>query len=76
MLLARTGRPAGATFAAPAAFVAPLGFAVVLIAQVALIRSRCRVDELAGGRLSRRALVAMQAGYALARDGLAEPCRG
>ena len=71
VLLARTGRPAE-PFAAPAAFVAPLGFAVVLIAQVALIPLKVpSMNWLAVGYLA-AALVAMQAGYALARDGLAE----
>ena len=73
VLLARTGRPA---VAAPAAFVAPLGFAVVLIAQVALIPLKVpSMNWLAVGYLA-AALVAMQAGYALARDGWPRPCRG
>ncbi|WP_446903587.1 PglL family O-oligosaccharyltransferase [Burkholderia sp. YIM B11467] len=71
VLLVRTGRPAE-PFAAPAAFVVPLGFAVVLIAQVALIPLKVpSMNWLALGYLA-AALVAMQAGYALARDGLAE----
>ncbi|WP_334004090.1 PglL family O-oligosaccharyltransferase [Burkholderia cepacia] len=71
VLLARTGRPAE-PFAAPAAFVAPLGFAVVLIAQVALIPLKVpSMNWLAVGYLA-AALVAMQAGFTLARDGLAE----
>ncbi|WP_321912452.1 PglL family O-oligosaccharyltransferase [Burkholderia cepacia] len=71
VLLARTGR-AAEPFAAPAAFVAPLGFAVVLIAQVALIPLKVpSMNWLAVGYLA-AALVAMQAGFTLARDGLAE----
>ncbi|KVA60409.1 polymerase [Burkholderia cepacia] len=71
VLLARTGRPAE-PFAAPAAFVAPLGFAAVLIAQVVLIPLRVpSMNWLAVGYLA-AALVAMQAGFTLARDGLAE----
>lgn len=71
VLLARTGRPAG-PFAAPAAFVAPLGFAAVLIAQVALMPLKVpSMNWLAVGYLA-AALVAMQAGYTLAREGLAE----
>ncbi|TES69769.1 polymerase [Burkholderia cepacia] len=71
VLLARTGRPAE-PFAAPAAFVAPLGFAVVLIAQVALIPLKVpSMNWLAVGYLA-AALVAMQAGFTLARNGLAE----
>ncbi|KWC84111.1 PglL family O-oligosaccharyltransferase [Burkholderia cepacia] len=71
VLLARTGRPAE-PFAAPAAFVAPLGFAVVLIAQVALIPLKVpSMNWLAVGYLA-AALVAMQAGFTLGRDGLAE----
>ncbi|WP_321879571.1 PglL family O-oligosaccharyltransferase [Burkholderia cepacia] len=71
VLLARIGRPAE-PFAAPAAFVAPLGFAVVLIAQVALIPLKVpSMNWLAVGYLA-AALVAMQAGFTLARDGLAE----
>ncbi|WP_275925607.1 DUF2889 domain-containing protein, partial [Burkholderia sola] len=71
VLLARTGRPAE-PFAAPAAFVVPLGFAAVLIAQVALIPLKVpSMNWLAVGYLA-AALVAMQAGYALARDGMAE----
>ena len=71
VLLARTGRPAE-PFAAPAAFVAPLGFAAVLIAQVALIPLKVpSMNWLAVGYLA-AALVAMQAGFTLARDGLAE----
>ncbi|THJ48811.1 polymerase [Burkholderia sp. LS-044] len=71
VLLARTGRPAE-PFAAPAAFVAPLGFAVVLIAQVALIPLKVpSMNWLAVGYLA-AALVAMQAGFTLVRDGLAE----
>ncbi|AKL99301.1 PglL family O-oligosaccharyltransferase [Burkholderia pyrrocinia] len=71
VLLARTGR-AAEPFAAPAAFVVPLGFAVVLIAQVALMQLKVpSMNWLAVGYLA-AALVAMQAGYALARDGLAE----
>ncbi|WP_175829528.1 PglL family O-oligosaccharyltransferase [Burkholderia cepacia] len=71
VLLARTGRPAE-PFAAPAAFVAPLGFAMVLIVQVALIPLKVpSMNWLAVGYLA-AALVAMQAGFTLARDGLAE----
>ncbi|KVH55200.1 polymerase [Burkholderia sp. MSMB1072] len=71
VLLARTGRPVQ-PFAAPAAFAAPLGFAAVLIAQVALIPLKVpSMNWLAVGYLA-AALVAMQAGYALARDGMAE----
>ncbi|HGO6125913.1 TPA: PglL family O-oligosaccharyltransferase [Burkholderia cepacia] len=71
VLLARTGRPVE-PFAAPAAFVAPLGFAAVLIAQVALIPLKVpSMNWLAVGYLA-AALVAMQAGFTLARDGLAE----
>ncbi|MDN7900510.1 PglL family O-oligosaccharyltransferase [Burkholderia cepacia] len=71
VLLARTGRPAE-PFAAPAAFVAPLGFAAVLIAQVALIPLKVpSMNWLAVGYLA-AALVAMQTGFTLARDGLAE----
>ncbi|NHB07560.1 polymerase [Burkholderia cepacia] len=71
VLLARTGRPAE-PFAAPAAFVAPLGFAAVLIAQVMLIPLKVpSMNWLAVGYLA-AALVAMQAGFTLARDGLAE----
>ncbi|MCR4468864.1 Wzy polymerase domain-containing protein [Burkholderia sp. SCN-KJ] len=71
VLLARTGRPAE-PFAAPAAFVAPLGFAAVLIAQVALMPLKVpSMNWLAVGYLA-AALVAMQAGYTLAREGLAE----
>ncbi|WP_431289703.1 PglL family O-oligosaccharyltransferase [Burkholderia cepacia] len=71
VLLARTGRPAE-PFAAPAAFVAPLGFAAVLIAQVVLIPLKVpSMNWLAVGYLA-AALVAMQAGFTLARDGLAE----
>ncbi|MBY4715411.1 PglL family O-oligosaccharyltransferase [Burkholderia cepacia] len=71
VLLARTGRPAE-PFAAPAAFVAPLGFAMVLIAQVALIPLKVpSMNWLAVGYLA-AALVAMQAGFTLACDGLAE----
>ncbi|CAM2186525.1 O-antigen ligase C-terminal domain-containing protein [Burkholderia cepacia] len=71
VLLARTGRPAE-PFAAPAAFVAPLGFAAVLIAQVVLIPLKVpSMNWLAVGYLA-AVLVAMQAGFTLARDGLAE----
>ncbi|KWF90095.1 polymerase [Burkholderia cepacia] len=71
VLLARIGRPAE-PFAAPAAFVAPLGFAAVLIAQVVLIPLKVpSMNWLAVGYLA-AALVAMQAGFTLARDGLAE----
>jgi len=71
VLLARTGRPAE-PFAAPAAFVAPLGFAAVLLAQVALMPLKVpSMNWLALGYLA-AALVAMQAGYTLAREGLAE----
>ncbi|AOJ25736.1 PglL family O-oligosaccharyltransferase [Burkholderia seminalis] len=71
VLLTRTDRPAE-PFAAPAAFVVPLGFAAVLIAQTALIPLKVpSMNWLAVGYLA-AALVAMQAGYALARDGLAE----
>ncbi|MCA7992771.1 Wzy polymerase domain-containing protein [Burkholderia cepacia] len=71
VLLARTGRPAE-PFVAPAAFVAPLGFAAVLIAQVVLIPLKVpSMNWLAVGYLA-AALVAMQAGFTLARDGLAE----
>ncbi|WP_175733637.1 PglL family O-oligosaccharyltransferase [Burkholderia ambifaria] len=71
VLLARTGRPAE-PFAAPVAFVAPLGFAAVLLAQVALMPLKVpSMNWLALGYLA-AALVAMQAGYTLAREGLAE----
>ncbi|MGU7772282.1 PglL family O-oligosaccharyltransferase [Burkholderia sp. MR1-5-21] len=71
ILLARTNRQA-APFAAPAAFVAPLGFAAVLFAQIALMPLRVpSMNWLAIGYLG-AALVAMQAGYVLAREGLAE----
>ncbi|MBR8457776.1 O-antigen ligase C-terminal domain-containing protein [Burkholderia dolosa] len=71
VLLVRTGRPAE-PFAAPAAFVAPLGFAAVLIAQVALLPLKVpSMNWLAVGYLG-AALVAMQAGYALAREGLVD----
>ncbi|QTO18174.1 PglL family O-oligosaccharyltransferase [Burkholderia seminalis] len=71
VLLTRTDRPAE-PFAAPAAFVVPLGFAAVLIAQTALIPLKVpSMNWLAVGYLA-AALVAMQAGYALARDGMAE----
>ncbi|HDR9010926.1 TPA: O-antigen ligase C-terminal domain-containing protein [Burkholderia vietnamiensis] len=71
VLLARTGRPAE-PFAAPAAFVAPLGFGAVLLAQVALLPLKVpSMNWLALGYLA-AALVAMQAGYTLAREGLAE----
>ncbi|AOK17649.1 polymerase [Burkholderia cepacia] len=71
ILLVRTSRPA-TPFAAPAAFAAPLGFAVVLIAQVALIPLKVpSMNWLAVGYLA-AALVAMQAGFALAREQLAE----
>ncbi|KWZ36567.1 PglL family O-oligosaccharyltransferase [Burkholderia anthina] len=71
VLLARTGRPVK-PFAAPAAFVVPIGFAVVLIAQLALIPLKVpSMNWLALGYLA-AALVAMQAGYALACDGIAE----
>ncbi|AOI71377.1 PglL family O-oligosaccharyltransferase [Burkholderia ubonensis] len=71
VLLVRTTRPA-TPFAAPAAFAAPLGFAAVLVAQVALMPLRVpSMNWLAIGYLG-AALVAMQAGYALAREQLAE----
>ncbi|WP_175797410.1 PglL family O-oligosaccharyltransferase [Burkholderia ambifaria] len=71
VLLARTARTAE-PFAAPAAFVAPLGFAAVLLAQVALMPLKVpSMNWLALGYLA-AALVAMQAGYTLAREGLAE----
>ncbi|KUZ68655.1 PglL family O-oligosaccharyltransferase [Burkholderia ubonensis] len=71
VLLVRTSRPA-TPFAAPAAFAAPLGFAAVLVAQVALMPLRVpSMNWLAIGYLG-AALVAMQAGYALAREQLAE----
>ncbi|KVQ95824.1 PglL family O-oligosaccharyltransferase [Burkholderia ubonensis] len=71
ILLARTSRPAS-PFAAPAAFAAPLGFAAVLVAQVALMPLRVpSMNWLAVGYLG-AALVAMQAGYVLAREQLAE----
>ncbi|PCE31634.1 PglL family O-oligosaccharyltransferase [Burkholderia ubonensis] len=71
ILLVRTSRPA-APFAAPAAFAAPLGFAAVLVAQVALMPLRVpSMNWLAVGYLG-AALVAMQAGYVLAREQLAE----
>ncbi|KVZ46025.1 polymerase [Burkholderia ubonensis] len=71
ILLVRTSRPA-TPFAAPAAFAAPLGFAVVLVAQVALMPLRVpSMNWLAVGYLG-AALVAMQAGYVLAREQLAE----
>ncbi|HDR8985193.1 TPA: O-antigen ligase C-terminal domain-containing protein [Burkholderia vietnamiensis] len=71
VLLARTGRPAE-PFAVPAAFVAPLGFGAVLLAQVALLPLKVpSMNWLALGYLA-AALVAMQAGYTLAREGLAE----
>ncbi|MBR8314487.1 O-antigen ligase C-terminal domain-containing protein [Burkholderia dolosa] len=71
VLLVRTGRSAE-PFAAPAAFVAPLGFAAVLIAQVALLPLKVpSMNWLAVGYLG-VALVAMQAGYALAREGLVD----
>ncbi|KVT40335.1 PglL family O-oligosaccharyltransferase [Burkholderia ubonensis] len=71
ILLARTSRPA-TPFAAPAAFAAPLGFAAVLVAQVALMPLRVpSMNWLAVGYLG-AALVAMQAGYVLAREQLAE----
>lgn len=71
ILLVRTSRPA-TPFAAPAAFAAPLGFAAVLVAQVALMPLRVpSMNWLAIGYLV-AALVAMQAGYALAREQLAE----
>ncbi|AOK60023.1 polymerase [Burkholderia ubonensis] len=71
ILLVRTSRPA-TPFAAPAAFAAPLGFAAVLVAQVALMPLRVpSMNWLAVGYLG-AALVAMQAGYALAREQLAE----
>ncbi|WP_306714463.1 PglL family O-oligosaccharyltransferase [Burkholderia dolosa] len=71
VLLVRTGRSAE-PFAAPAAFVAPLGFAAVLIAQVALLPLKVpSMNWLAVGYLG-AALVAMQAGYALAREGLVD----
>ncbi|OMG73380.1 PglL family O-oligosaccharyltransferase [Burkholderia ubonensis] len=71
ILLVRTSR-AAAPFAAPAAFAAPLGFAAVLVAQVALMPLRVpSMNWLAVGYLG-AALVAMQAGYVLAREQLAE----
>ncbi|KVG66136.1 PglL family O-oligosaccharyltransferase [Burkholderia pseudomultivorans] len=71
VLLARTG-PQAQPFAAPTAFVAPLGFAAVLVAQVALMPLKVpSMNWLAVGYLA-AALVAMQAGFTLARDGLAE----
>ncbi|KVQ08988.1 polymerase [Burkholderia ubonensis] len=71
ILLVRTSRPA-TPFAAPAAFAAPLGFAAVLVAQVALMPLRVpSMNWLAVGYLG-AALVAMQAGYVLARGQLAE----
>ncbi|KVN84043.1 polymerase [Burkholderia ubonensis] len=71
ILLVRTSRPA-TPFAAPAAFAAPLGFAAVLVAQVALMPLRVpSMNWLAVGYLG-AALVAMQAGYMLAREQLAE----
>ncbi|MBN3791041.1 Wzy polymerase domain-containing protein [Burkholderia sp. Ac-20353] len=71
ILLARASRQA-APFAAPAAFVAPLGFAAVLFAQTALMPLRVpSMNWLAIGYLG-AALVAMQAGYVFAREGLAE----
>ncbi|WP_431820371.1 PglL family O-oligosaccharyltransferase [Burkholderia sp. F1] len=71
ILLVRTSRPA-APFAAPAAFAAPLGFAAVLVAQAALMPLRVpSMNWLAVGYLG-AALVAMQAGYVLAREQLAE----
>ncbi|KVU64308.1 PglL family O-oligosaccharyltransferase [Burkholderia ubonensis] len=71
ILLVRTSRPA-TPFAAPAAFAAPLGFAAVLVAQAALMPLRVpSMNWLAVGYLG-AALVAMQAGYALAREQLAE----
>ncbi|KVL02512.1 PglL family O-oligosaccharyltransferase [Burkholderia ubonensis] len=71
ILLVRTSRPA-TPFAAPAAFAAPLGFAAVLVAQVALMPLRVpSMNWLAVGYLG-AALVAMQAGYVLAREQLAE----
>ncbi|KVU41849.1 polymerase [Burkholderia ubonensis] len=70
ILLVRTSRPA-TPFAAPAAFAAPLGFAAVLVAQVALMPLRVpSMNWLAVGYLG-AALVAMQAGYVLAREQLA-----
>ncbi|KVZ80164.1 PglL family O-oligosaccharyltransferase [Burkholderia ubonensis] len=71
ILLVRTSRPA-TPFAAPAAFAVPLGFAAVLVAQVALMPLRVpSMNWLAVGYLG-AALVAMQAGYVLAREQLAE----
>ncbi|KWO64290.1 PglL family O-oligosaccharyltransferase [Burkholderia ubonensis] len=71
ILLVRTSRPA-TPFAAPAAFAAPLGFAAVLVAQIALMPLRVpSMNWLAVGYLG-AALVAMQAGYVLAREQLAE----
>lgn len=71
VLLVRTGHSAE-PFAAPVAFVAPLGFAAVLIAQVALLPLKVpSMNWLAVGYLG-AALVAMQAGYALAREGLVD----
>lgn len=71
VLLVRTQR-AAEPFAAPAAFVAPIGFALVLIAQLVLLPLKVpSMNGLALGYLA-AALVAMQAGYALARDGLGD----
>ena len=71
VLLVRTSRPA-VPFAAPAAFAVPLAFAAVLIAQVALLPLRQpSMNWLAVGYFG-AALVAMQAGYALARADLTD----
>lgn len=71
ILSVRASRPL-APFAAPAAFAAPLGFAAVLIAQVALMPlKQPSMNWLALCYLG-ASLVAMQAGYALARENLAE----
>ncbi|WP_179403496.1 PglL family O-oligosaccharyltransferase [Burkholderia guangdongensis] len=66
ILMVRASRPA-VPFAAPAALVAPLGFAAVLLAQIAVLPlQQPSMAWLALGYLG-AALVAMQAGYALAR---------
>ncbi|WP_261539083.1 PglL family O-oligosaccharyltransferase [Burkholderia multivorans] len=71
VLLVRAQR-AAEPFAAPAAFVAPIGFALVLIAQLVLLPLKVpSMNGLALGYLA-AALVAMQAGYALAREGLGD----
>ncbi|ABC39069.1 PglL family O-oligosaccharyltransferase [Burkholderia thailandensis] len=59
-------------FAAPMALVAPLGFGAVLLAQIALLPLRLpSMNWLAMGYLL-GALVAMQAGYALARANMVD----